>query len=428
MSSAADIARREIEKFKGESYIFGCGCFDGLGEHFSALGKRAVVIASGFGRDWGEKLHARIIASLNAAGVEILGGLIPAAAENSPLEDVARIATEINRRNPDVVIAVGGGSNIDAAKAANVHATFGDMCGFYDYFGGGKISELVAKTGRQLRPFAAAQLASASGAHLTKYSNLTDTSVGQKMLILDDAIVPARAIFDYTLTATMPRYFTLDGAFDGLAHCMEVWMGIPAAGKEGVRDVALAGMELIITNIAAVLDNPSDLHLREMVGLGTDCGGVSIMKGGTNGAHLSSFSLMDILPHGRACALLEPYFLVFFSPAIEDRLRPVAEIYHRAGLLDKCTANLHGLELGLEIARAMVAQSEQLGFVTRFCDVPGFCDNHIKRILSAAKQPALASKLQNMPVPVTADMVDEYIGAVLLAAKNGDFSLIKPVK
>jgi len=428
MTSVADIARREIQKFSGGDYIFGCDCFGRIGEHFAPLGKRAVVIASGFGREWGEKLCARIRKSFDSAKIEILGDIIPAAGENSPFEDVARIADEIRRRNPDVVISVGGGSNIDAAKAANVHATFGDMCEFYDYFGVGKIAELIAKTGRKLRPFAAAQLASASGSHLTKYSNITDLTAGQKMLIIDDIITPRRAIFDYTLTATMSRTFTLDGAFDGMAHCMEVWMGIPAAVKDKVRDVALAGIELIVSNIATAVDNPADINLREMLGLGTDCGAVSIMTGGTNGAHLASFSLVDVMPHGRACALLEPYFLAFFSPAIEDRLRPVAEIYRRTGLLKKNTDNLHGLELGLAVAQAMIAHSEQLGFVTRFADVPEFSDVHIKRILTAAKQPALASKLQNMPVPMTADMVDEYIGNVLKSAKTGDFSLIKPIK
>ncbi|HNX25827.1 MAG TPA: iron-containing alcohol dehydrogenase [Phycisphaerae bacterium] len=426
MKTAADTARRKISEFCGEDYIFGCGCFDRIGEHFAVLGRRAAVIVSGFGREWGSRLHARLRTSFEAAGVEILGELIPAAAENSPFEDVMRITDEIRRRDPDFVVAVGGGSNLDAAKAANVHAVFGDMCGMYDYFGVGKISELIEKTGRKLRPFAAAELASASGSHLTKYSNITDLTVGQKMLIIDDAITPTRAIFDYNLTVTMPRDFTLDGAFDGLAHCLEVWMGIPDAAK--VRDVALAGIDLIVSNIEKLTENPSDSHLREMLGLGTDCGAISIMTGGTNGAHLSSFSLVDVMPHGRACALLEPYFVVFFAPVIEDRLRPVAEIYRRAGFLKENPDVLAGVELGLAVAEAMVCQSKKLGFVTKFSDVPKFGELHIKRILSAAKKPALASKLQNMPLPMSADMVDEYLGAVLKAAQTGDFSIIKHVE
>jgi hypothetical protein len=66
-----------------------------------------------------------------------------------------------------------------------------------------------------------------------------------------------------------------------------------------------------------------------------------------------------------------------------------------------------------------------VGFPTALKDVPCFSDEHIERCLTAAKNPKFESKLRNMPVPLTADKVDEYMGSVLLAAKNGDFSLIK---
>ena len=71
--------------------------------------------------------------------------------------------------------------------------------------------------------------------------------------------------------------------------------------------------------------------------------------------------------------------------------------------------------------------AEAIGFPTRLSDVEGFSDEHIQRALSAAKNPQLKSKLENMPVPLTADMVDEYMGSVLRAARDGDLSFIKNV-
>ena len=68
----------------------------------------------------------------------------------------------------------------------------------------------------------AIQTAASSGAHLTKYSNITDVRTGQKKLIVDDAIVPARAVFDYGVTASAPRSLTVDGALDGISHSLEV--------------------------------------------------------------------------------------------------------------------------------------------------------------------------------------------------------------
>ena len=59
--------------------------------------------------------------------------------------------------------------------------------------------------------------------------------------------------------------------------------------------------------------------------------------------------------------------------------------------------------------------------------MPGFTDAHIARALTAAKDPQLKMKLENMPVPLTAEMVDDYMGPVLQAAKTGDLSLIRNV-
>ena len=73
----------------------------------------------------------------------------------------------------------------------------------------------------------------------------------------------------------------------------------------------------------------------------------------------------------------------------------------------------------------MIHFEERIGFPATLGEVPGFTDAHIERALAAAKNPQLKMKLENMPVPLTADMVDEYMGPVLEAAKTGDLSVIK---
>lgn len=69
------------------------------------------------------------------------------------------------------------------------------------------------------------------------------------------------------------------------------------------------------------------------LGLATDLGGYSIMLGGTNGAQLTSFSLVDILSHGRACGMLNPNYKALFAPAIEETLRRVGAIYCASGCM-----------------------------------------------------------------------------------------------
>jgi hypothetical protein len=73
----------------------------------------------------------------------------------------------------------------------------------------------------------------------------------------------------------------------------------------------------------------------------------------------------------------------------------------------------------------MVAFSKSINSPTTLAELPGFSEQHIERALAAAKDPQLDMKLKNMPVPLKAALVDEYMAPILAAAKTGDFSLIK---
>jgi alcohol dehydrogenase class IV len=415
-----------LREFKGEDYVFGLGCFDRLGGLAASLGKRASVVTSGVGKPWGVPLQEATRQSLAAAGVTLAGETIPGAAPNAPREDVARIAEALAAQDPDVVVSVGGGSGIDAVKCALARVALADRYpNLDDYFGMGEVTRMLEAAGRKLKPLLAVELAASSGSHLTKYANVTDMATGQKLLIVDEAVVPQRALFDYAVTTSMSPAFTMDGALDGVSHCFEVFLGIPAEKLERVRPVALLGIELILNHLRGVVADPGNLAGREALGLGTDLGGMSIMIGGTNGAHLTSFSLTDILPHGRACALMNPYYAVFFAPAIEDRIRAVGTMYRAAGYTKADFEHLRGRDLGLALAEAMIAFSRAIGFPTTLGEVPGFTPEHIARALAAAKNPKLESKLRNMPVPLTAAQVDDYMGPVLEAARTGDFGGIR---
>jgi alcohol dehydrogenase len=415
-----------LRKFKGDNFIFGLGCFERLGELVAPFGSRVAVVTSGVGKEWGAPIHEATRRALDAAGLSITGDAIKGALPNSPREDVFRVAEALAEIEPDVVLAVGGGSCIDATKASIAYYVLGDLYPEFDeYFGVGCVAEMLSASGRRLVPLVAAQLASGSGAHLTRYSNITDMATAQKTLIIDDAVTPPKAMFDYAMTTTMSKDFTMDGALDGVSHCLEVLYGAREDTVEKATEVSLLGIDLVISSLKTACDEPDNLSARESLGLGTDLGGYAIMIGGTNGAHLNSFSLVDLMPHGRACALMEPYYTVFFAPAIEERLRGVGDIYARAGYTSADLGRLHGRDLGLAVAEAMLGFSRDLGFVTTLDEVDGFTDARVESVLAAAKNPKLESKLKNMPVALSAETVDEYMGSVLAAARTGDFGLIK---
>ncbi len=413
-------ARTLIREFKGDTYVFGVGCLDRVEELVSSFGQRILLITNL--RTRSEKEFRRIFQSLEKAKKQILGP-IPSARPNAPRDDVLRMAEEIKRAQPDCVVVVAGGSGIDAAKAANVlSACGGDV---EEYFGTGEVTQKINSTDDNLLPLVAVQTASSSAAHLTKYSNITDIRKGQKKLIVDEAIIPPRALFDYALTQTMPPDLTLDGAFDGMSHCLEVFFGTSEADFPLIQKIAETGLDLIIGSLEKALGDGEDIEAREALGLGTDLGGYAIMIGGTSGPHLTSFSLVDILSHGRACAIMNPYYTVFFAPAIQRQLNILIDIYAKYGLVTPEASRLAGRELGEVVATGMLNLAHRLNFPTTLNEIPGFSQDHVRRTLEAAKNPQLEMKLKNMPVPLESRMVDDYLAPVLEAARSGDFSLIK---
>ncbi len=384
-----------LKDFKGDNYIFGIGKLDEIGKIANQYGKSALVISN---NTYLSSIVNKVMDSLNKHGVKLAGGkIVPDAKPNCPREDVYRIESYILHFQPDCIIAIGGGSSIDSAKAANVLATLGSQSPEIEtYFGSGIVTASLKKTGKKLWPLIAIQTAASSGSHLTKYSNVTDPIVGQKKLIVDEAIIPTKALFDYQVTTSMPSALTIDGALDGIAHCLEVFEGISEKNYELAKDIVLTAIELVVKNCKLVLDNPHNIEAREAIGLATDLGGYAIMVGGTNGAHLNSFSLVDISSHGRACAIMNPYYTVFFAPAIEQKLRLIGEIYKKAGFIKTDLDNLAGRDLGIAVAEGMVSFSKSINYPTTLSELPGFTEKHIERALIAAKNPQLDMKLKKI--------------------------------
>jgi len=432
-------AKRILREWKGDSYVFGEGVIGRAGSSAALFGKDAILVASGSA--WAEEPRDLVESSLEENGVShhpILNS-----GPNAPREDLYRIALQLALYRPDLVVAFGGGSTIDACKAASVLASYTSEevsrilevdwpeAGTIDpYFGTGMVTKMEQGTGRTPIPVVAVQTAASSAAHLTKYSNITDPLTGQKKLIVDDAIVPDAAIFDYEVTLGAPRDLTLDGGMDGISHLWEVYMG--ATGKdnyEKIEEVVVAGIRLIVRNLRAAADNPEDQDARNALGLGTDLGGYAIMLGGTNGPHLGSFSLVDVLTHGRACAVLLPYYTVLFASAIQDQLSALGSIFKEEGYMEENLQSLNGRDLGEAVAKGIIRFIRSLGFPTTLREA-GASREHLDRMVDAAKNPQLRMKLLNMPIPLDPDRgdIERYMRSVLEAAFKGDLEEIETLE
>jgi alcohol dehydrogenase len=436
MKESIERATKVLKDWKGNSYTFGEGILEVTGMYAKKYGKKVTLVVTELGQAWIEKPLEEVKSSLRAN--KVIFQTVAGARPNAPREDVYRISLQVARSKSGAIVALGGGSTVDAAKAAAALNTYspaevmeilgasaGDADSIEPYFGTGLVTKMKEKTGRPVMPVIAVQTAASSGAHLTKYSNITDLVTGQKKLIVDEAIVPPASVFDFRITLDSPMSLTLDGGLDGIAHAWEVFTGASGPAYEKVKEVAQLCIRLIVYGLQRVKKDKRDLEGRIALGLGTDLGGYSIMLGGTGGPHLGSFSLIDILSHGRACALLNPYYTVLFAPVIKDQLKTVGAIFKEAGYIKEEIKNLDGKSLGLAVAEGMIAFARDLNFPTTLKEA-GATREHLNRMLAAARNPQLKMKLQNMPTPMDAEKgdVDRLMKPVLEAAFTGDLSLI----
>ena len=436
MKNYMNRASQVLREWKGDSYAFGEDVLEASGKFAQQRGKKALLVVTGLGHPWMERPLETVILSLKTHGVVFQ--TVRGARPNAPREDVYRIGLQAVRSGVDMIVALGGGSTIDAAKAAAVLTTYSpaevmavlgtpeeDADSIEPYFGMGTVTKLKEKTGKPVLPVIAVQTASSSGAHLSKYSNITDPVTNQKKLIVDDAIIPPASVFDYKVTLDAPVGLTLDGGLDGIAHAWEVFMGTKGPAYEKMKEVAELCIRLVVYGLQRIKKERRDLEGRIALGLGTDLGGYAIMLGGTGGPHLGSFSLIDILTHGRACALLNPYYTVLFAPVIQDHLKVIGTVFKEAGYIQEEMRRLNGRDLGVAVAKGMMAMAKDLNFPTTLKEA-GATRDHLERMLAAAKNPQLKMKLQNMPAPMDAEKgdLDRLMKPVLEAAFTGDLSLI----
>jgi alcohol dehydrogenase len=412
-----------LKEWKGDNYISGCNSLDKT-PHLLRNAQSIHIIAGKNVRKCG--LLDKLLSVINSCNKKVTA-VSEGAGPNSPDRDVLRVAADIKKSKPDLVISFGGGSVIDAVKGAVVIASLGGI--LEEYYGTGLVTQKINKDQKKLIPHIAIMTASASAAHLTKYANITNLQTMQKKLIIDDTIIPDGSVYDYHISETMSIDFTNTGAFDGIGHLSEVYYGYPEkeAHFQLVNKLAAVGIPLICRGLMKLLHNKNDLSARIDLGLGTDLGGYAIMIGSTNGPHLNSFSLVDLMDHGKAVALLQPYYGCYFARAIPDRIRSLCKIYEALGLtdLDQSLDTVDNAQIGSFYASTLINLMKLVSFPSCFNEFTGFTENYIEKMLSAAKNPQLESKLKAMPVVFTVDHVDSEMRKILQSAMNGDLFLLK---
>lgn len=219
------------------------------------------------------------------------------------MENVAQMTGFLHREKPDGIIALGGGSVLDAAKAANI--VFQTGMALEECFGSNQISNKFP--GAEFKRIIAIPTTSGTGSELTLYSNIVNRPGKVKQLISDPVLVPEVALLDGNLTCSMPRSVTLATGCDALAHLLEGWLNVNMdSGKDFINHAAALGVTLLCDNLQTVLSDPDNKRARKAVQLASALGGSVIRNKSTGLPHLLSFSWFGRIEHGIAVARLLP--------------------------------------------------------------------------------------------------------------------------
>jgi alcohol dehydrogenase class IV len=210
----------------------------------------------------------------------------------------------------DSLIALGGGSPIDTAKAMSVLAANGGR--MRDY----KVPSEIPAIGV---PLIAIPTTAGTGSEVTRFTVITDSERDEKMLIMGLACCPAAAIVDYELTFSMPWRLTADTGIDSLTHAIEAYVSRKASPF--TDGVARSAMALIAKHIRTACREPQNRAAREAMMLGATQAGMAFSNASVCLVHGMSRPIGAFfhVPHGLSNAMLLPAITAFSVPAALER-------------------------------------------------------------------------------------------------------------
>ncbi|MEY8403486.1 iron-containing alcohol dehydrogenase [Oscillospiraceae bacterium 44-34] len=231
--------------------VFGRGAEEQTGTLVKAQGCKKVLIHYGGGSVVRSGLLDRIKASLDREGVAYaeLGGVVP----NPRLSLVYQGIALCRKERVDFILAVGGGSVIDSAKAIayGLADEEADVWDLYEH----------TRRARGCLPVGAVLTIAAAGSEMSNSSVITKDEGGVKRGYNDDICRPRFAVMNPELTVTLPPYQTASGCVDILMHTMERYF-TPNGTMELTDSLAEGLMRAVMKNAAVLRDNPADYEAR----------------------------------------------------------------------------------------------------------------------------------------------------------------------
>ena len=230
-----------------------------------------------------------------------------------PEPTVASIQTgvkQVRNGNYDCVIALGGGSPIDSAKAIAILGKYGGE--MRDY----KFPRIVDEPGL---PVIAIPTTAGTGSEVTRVTIISDEITDEKMMCLGIGFMPTVALVDYELSISVPARTTADTGIDAMTHAIEAYVSKKASAYTDTQ--AIAAMKLIGPNLRKVYHNGGDRDAREQMMLGSTLAGAAFSNASVALVHGMSRPIGAAyhVPHGLSNAMLLPAVTEFSIPAAAER-------------------------------------------------------------------------------------------------------------
>ena len=245
--------------------------------------------------------------------VAIHDGITP-----DPTYDVLQKGYEAARaHHSDAILAIGGGSVIDAAKVIDAMVVSGKSP-----------AKLVGmlKVGKPMLPLFAVPTTAGTGSEVTVAAVVTDPIAHAKAAVIDPKLVPAAAALDPALTTGMPKPITAATGMDALTHAVEAYMNRWPHAETGFH--AVSAVRMIFANLPRACEDGGNLEAREAMLVASFYAGLAFTKAYVGYVHAFSHKVggMYGVPHGLGNAILLPYVLDFIkdAPLAEQRLAELA--------------------------------------------------------------------------------------------------------
>lgn len=291
---------------------YGAGVIQVLGEELKLLNAKNVMVITDKGLS-GTETAEKLIGLIQKEGIRFV--LYDEIEANPKDYNVEACAETARTEAIDTLVAFGGGSPIDAAKAVSVLARQGGRV--RDYHGKGKIKD-------NCLPLLTIPTTAGTGSEVTFSSVITDTKEKFKFTIKSAAIAAKTAIIDPELTLTVPPLITAATGIDALTHAIE---GYTANCTEPVAEaVGLYAVEYIAENIVEAVRNGGNLEARDKMMMGSLLAGLSFSHADVASVHCMAEALgsMYDAPHGMCNAILLPYVMEYSLPAAEYKYARIA--------------------------------------------------------------------------------------------------------